>query len=413
MPDTSSEGKLDFEERKLWIEYIARLIDRRKRSARESGLTTWAMAVAAAYIFITNYWYIASLATGKYLDPVIAFPFAIHYNIIIAIILTCSFVGGVKSITTDRARFTPKAFQNNKRIAILLLFTPLLIVIPTNLIVAHDNNIAISKYPFYSLAAIYTLLTISAIYDYFANKTDLRKTKIPHFEPGLNLGEEMAKKYTLVLAIIVLLFWAINLISIFSIISANIQKEYFEHFKTSLEIICMMSIVLTLSYRTIFHKATYPLYELEQRILLEKLNAEDIAVEYSKLYLGTTVSTWMNENEKLLQEFHDEYIEVSRKIPSEIEKISQLDKSLKFEISGRFDKLIEDLNNSFDKFDTQMTMILTAYEYFSKSAASETVPIKSRLGKLKEINTSVKEVNTEVHSKCRFFTEKVINAKSE
>jgi hypothetical protein len=92
------------------------------------------------------------------------------------------------------------------------------------------------------------------------------------------------------------------------------------------------------------------LEQLERRIVLENLSADDIQSLYIREFLGQTIQDWLTDVDRELARLHSAFLSVTINAEKRLTDIAAVDKQLTYEITGRTKEICAIVRQSFDNY---------------------------------------------------------------
>ena len=394
------DEKLLFDQRKAWLDYISRLIDRHTRAARETGLTIWATLGAASVIFARNY---DKLINFNMNDPQAAWGYAILFNALAAAALLVALLKMLTFKNDDKPRFLAEAYGSVRKNKIIILWAYVaLLFLPPNIYLIFRPGIPNSwAYELYSGAYLFFLST--AIFNAINDYRKRRKANIPAIISTFSIGN----KYLVILKIIIGLITIVLVVTF--LISANdflfsIKKNgnlAADTFRSSVEVVAGLALLFQMYRFQLKDQVLEHLKNLETNILVDSLDHKDIAVEFTKIYLGVNVIEWINKQDEHLEMLLIKLREQAVKSIEIIESIADLPEELGHEKRGRANDACEKMTLIQKEFGEKIKQRLNVYKYLLTSTASGSFAFKELICGTESKVDAMKNVSESVCDRCK------------
>ncbi|MBZ9688392.1 hypothetical protein G9F72_018850 [Clostridium estertheticum] len=280
------------EETKEWLDFIVRLNDRESNKKRGTGITLWALIGVEAVllikiidslpkIFINNKSIIISLVLITLL-----------LNFSLSLSSIWSFLLSTLSFNKSRNIISTVDKQKNNIMKFYIYVFIILTILINSLVIIYTHKVLwVSPYSY-----AVSFLIISVMPDLIKFLKSHKKYKSKYIISPNSSFQRLG------INVINLLFNAIGffVLTLFGYMDFN--KVYsllnnIEYLKTSIQIVAFLIILIILTEQYL-QSIKYEWLEcLERRIFIEKLNADQIKLLFSKEFLGTSVREWFSDIE--------------------------------------------------------------------------------------------------------------------
>ena len=330
----------------MWLEYIMKLNDRTLNRQKASGVTFWALLTALAILIfkiIENLKLVFNPSDNYFLLWLFI---SVSINTLSSLLIICACLDR-STLERDRRLVTKLSELVTSNTFVSLLFILLSALIINVYVGIESSSKNLESSPYYLFGVFFFFLICAACGDWLVKRRARKK--------GLGLPE--AAVHNKVNAIFFVVAFILFSVSIFSItdIEKNIHVlNNIGIIKLTLYIGISVFILLTL-IGLAANRIEYDWIEnLERKIMIEDLKAEEIRSIFVKEFLGETVLQWLNTIQSEMDTGINNHIAEIKNARAEIEntrkhldQIRNIYTQNKDEITGR----LEEVSNKITSID--------------------------------------------------------------
>lgn len=323
------------EERKLWLEYICKLNDRRLNKTKTSGITAYAICAGMCLLFMqvlellpTIY---AEQESWQHLPLIMAMTADVVYFGTLAF-----FAAIIPFIQNGAPRLKTTGAENSSRQISLAIASVSAIVSCLNYYATTASSLEKVRLYLYIAASYFCLEAVgrfwqigSSLYKSFV--TD-KKTLELDFPRNFNLS---TYKFLFATPIIVLFIYSVIVWQ--TVFENTTSPLVVPAYKLSVYCVSLLALIHILYIKVLSELNAGYLLNLEQRILTEKLSPEEIRKYFVSEFIGESVVRWLKQTEDTLNEHFRDFEKATAKARDLLATIPEVDPDHAYEIVGRKD----------------------------------------------------------------------------
>lgn len=334
MPDKGSSEA-------MWLEYIMKLNDRKLNRQKASGFTFWALFTTLAILIFTiieNLKLVFSSSDNYFLLWLFI---SVSINTLSSLLIICACLDR-STLERDRRLVTKLSELSMGNTFVSLLFILLSALIINVYVGIESSSKNLEPLPYYLFSVFFFFLICAACVEWSVKRRARKK--------GLEFPE--AAVHNKVNAIFFIVGFILFSVSIFSItdIEKNIHVlNNIGIIKLTLYIGISVFILLTLTALAA-NRIEYDWIEnLERRIMIEDMKAEEIRSIFVKEFLGETVMQWLNTIQSEMDTENNNCIVGIKNARTEIENARKHIEQIRSIYTQNKDEIVEGLKELSDK----------------------------------------------------------------
>lgn len=137
----------------------------------------------------------------------------------------------------------------------------------------------------------------------------------------------------------------------------------------SLEIVLFLILIIFLFILISSEIRRGFLIDLEQRIVLEDLNADKIRTIFIKEFLGETTRDWVVKIEAKLKELYDSCCSAFNEAEIDMKSLADIDKKYSYEIDGRVKEIYQKVEKHFKEYNEYLNKLMGYVKHLIKEKA--------------------------------------------
>lgn len=389
-----------------WLDYIIKLNDRELNRRRASGFTLWALLGAVALLFVQVFDRLSliwSSPLGLYLFITLSAAVA-NLSVCLLILFMPPII--LQYAAQDR-RMTSIVNKRTSQLAtyyLLFLLTLMSVFNFYSAITAYDRYLY--AWPFYVFGFF---CIVQVVFPWINTKIITRSVEskgltIPEISSGPFGSEKLRKILVPIILILGCLLLFTCIFSFYDLFSAHYIMSNFELMKISLRFVILLILILVL-LREYGKKLKFDWLEnLERRIIIEDLNAEQIKLLFVQEFLGIKTVDWINSIQEELAVKADQFFRVLEKAQQELTSIGGINKDFKFEIDGRKKATCDKVNEAYlGYYEYSLGKVEQIQMLFNQSPlnSDEALALKAIMGEWKNQTNEVKTKHDNFCNSCK------------
>lgn len=315
----------------MWLEYIMKLNDRKLNRQKASGFTVWALLTALAILIFTIIENLELVFSSSYNYFLLWLFISVSINTLSALLIICACLDR-STLERDRRLVTKLSELSTGNTFVSILFILLLALIINVYVGIESSSKNLESSPYYLFSVFFFLLICAACGDWLVKRRARKK--------GLGLPE--AAVHNKVNTIFFIVGFILFSVSIFSItdIEKNIHVlNNIGIIKLTLYIGTSVFILLTLTALAANRMEYDWIENLERRIMIEDLKAEEIRSIFVKEFLGETVMQWLNTIQSEMDTGINNHIAEIKNARKHLDQIRSIYTQNEDEIMGRLEEV--------------------------------------------------------------------------
>lgn len=315
----------------MWLEYIMKLNDRKLNRQKTSGFTVWALLTVLAILIFTIIENLELVFSSSYNYFLLWLFISVSINTLSALLIICACLDR-STLERDRRLVTKLSELSTGNTFVSLLFILLLALIINVYVGIESSSKNLESSPYYLFTVFFFLLICAACGDWLVKRRARKK--------GLGLPE--AAVHNKVNTIFFIVGFILFSVSIFSItdIEKNIHVlNNIGIIKLTLYIGTSVFILLTLTALAANRMEYDWIENLERRIMIEDLKAEEIRSIFVKEFLGETVMQWLNTIQSEMDTGINNHIAEIKNARKHLDQIRSIYTQNEDEIMGRLEEV--------------------------------------------------------------------------
>ncbi len=330
-----------------WLTYVARLNERNLNRHRNSGFTTWAVLAFGVYLlfgileFIPKLHDSAEIVSWFLADATLVADLALSLGLFPASLL-------IQVTTYDIPRVSSRTTREARPAVYIMLAVFVVALLCLNSYMLFFQNVHNPKWP-YAIVDVFVLF--QAIGPIFTQGIggSRKKERRPQLETDFRLWQNKRVAIIVLVGLSTFLL-TITIVPLVEILRQDGFYRNIEALKTSLRVLGMLFAFAYVTFRIASFSTSGFLERLERRIVMEKLDPDQIKSLFVLEYLGQPVRDWTSDLMKQFDEKVEEIVkQISQAIP-EIEDLKKINPDYKFEIEGRLNNIYKPIKEQTEKF---------------------------------------------------------------
>jgi len=332
-------------ERKLWLDYLAKLNDREIQSARASGFTTWALlAVAAAIVYRSVPQLPRFLSTANALKES-AVIFLLEANAVLFFAVGFSLLVYYCAGETETRLYS----EIGRRVFRVEFWTLLLMMLGLAIVhFAVATELASFDFVWWTLVGLGTFWGANIAFDiqrWVRIAAEAKKHKIP--VPLFSSVLVSPHKPAVVLAVIMIAIGTIPMAALLMYLKALSagSRDWVMPLGSATQVLVLLVISLVFFFRGLATPSRNVHKQLERDILLERLGPDEIRSRFISQVLGDDVAKWLKELGEQMRQSMRKTKELAAILQSGLEEIEGIDSTYSLERRGRANCLLKNLRS--------------------------------------------------------------------
>jgi hypothetical protein len=335
-------------ESKQWLDYIGKLNDRALQRQRASGLTTWAICGIIAWLATKVLAKIDVLTTNVDARSLHFLTTTVTVDLVFFGLMLLIFLPVTDGPSTEETRLQSKLSRLSNiamRVPLLLLCV---LIFGLNLYCVHlAPRYGFFTWNFWPIATFVSLTVI--LLSYGPVSTYFKKRKQHDELPELSSILPRSNASRGVRIFISLGGFSVSLFTALKAIPnintpLDVDTVMWSFCSTGL---VFLSLYLWFRY-TSRHEGFFR--QLERRIVLDELCADEIRSIFIKEYLGETLRDWIIKAENEMNRINDKFDSLVSDMENRLKDVSDLDPKLQYEIAGRRLEICNSLNAALGEY---------------------------------------------------------------
>nr|QNO50033.1 hypothetical protein MMAJBCMK_00016 [Methanosarcinales archaeon ANME-2c ERB4] len=325
----------------MWLEYIMKLNDRKLNRQKASGFTVWALLTALTILIFTiieNLKLIFSSSDNYFLLWLFI---SVSINTLSALLIICA-CSDKSALGRDR-RLVTKLSESSIGSTFILFLLILLSALIINVYVGIESSSKnLESSPYYLFGVFFFFLICAACGDWLVKRRARKK--------GLGLPEAAVhNKVNTIFFVVAFILFSVSIFSITDIEKNIHVLNNIGIIKLTLYIGISVFILLTL-IGLAANRIEYDWIEnLERKIMIEDLKAEEIRSIFVKEFLGETVMQWLNTIQSEMDTGFNNHIAEIKNAMAELENARKHIEQIRSVYTQNEDEIVEGLKEVSDK----------------------------------------------------------------
>jgi hypothetical protein len=369
----------------MWLDYIIKLNDREISKRQASGFTYWAQLGVISVIFYRLLEKLPILITN--IIPINQI-FVIIINLLLTLFAGFIVINMLFPSQSER-RLLSTMSKKTGRYSGIILCVMCLTMFLDNFFIAYNSK----HYFYYATGSIWAFQLFE-----FAM---IEKQKVPQLESGYSASKRFEQGRSLGVLFVFIIFLICFIYQLKDIEESVITN--INIIQTAFEIVTLYVLLFWLLLNFTSNLKRNWLLNLEQRILVERLEADEIKRIFITEYLGQKTFDWLTTIQTEINQKYEKLKIAQEMALSEIEEIATIDKELKYEISGRINETRSKMQKDFSEYTDYAANKIAQVKLFISNGTltEETEVISEMVQKWESQIEDVRESIIQVYGKCK------------